>query len=660
MICRRLRSVSAVNLRDPSAFLPMLGLPDRAGLPLTFLCGAGISYPPPTSLPTVRTFIENCAHHCTSNTEVHEALSRAVLDSGGPPPRFEVLVNAISQLGIEAASIGALFDSGSSNILHRFVGNQCEAGAAIITTNFDNCIERTMEGAYGRVVFRGVDLETAGPKTSVIVKPHGSNPIAPPEEAGELVVSIKTLARTAKGFRRFPVWRDYLESLLRGRNVIVIGYSGSDDFDLTPVLLESGPAHIVWIDYAAGSTPHISDPALAGLTVQRFCSSLPSTYMRGDFSITASALFASGVPVAESAGQMNLPVLDDWLEAAFSSAAAKQSLLCAILRHYSLHGLTVKHTGTPLSAEAVIERGAALYYLGSYAESRAALSGVRSYSPSETQLCQASYLVSSACFYAGDTPEAIGASQLHVHLAEKLQDMGELQTALNHAAALVYSIGYLEEARAKYQKVLDFQEQYPSLQAAAMATWGLADIASVSGDGAAAIQGYTEARELCVQLGSPQGVAWMSANLGELLLRSGDYTASERHLNEAEALFTQLGIAAGLLHALACRARLKYCAGDRITARATLLRCVSLLETHLESPALTTVFALSYLLASDLDDRAILDEIRTAAGGSTRKRMGLARTGQAEHRLALYLEVLGANFPDERVYADCYEFIKGD
>lgn len=112
-------------------------------------------------------------------------------------------------------------------------------GAAVVTTNFDNCIERTIVEPYSRVVFRGVDLTGEVPQTSVIVKPHGSNPLDSSEEVSELVVSIRTLAPTAKGFARFPVWRAYLKSLMQGRTVIVVGYSGSDDFDITPVLLES-------------------------------------------------------------------------------------------------------------------------------------------------------------------------------------------------------------------------------------------------------------------------------------------------------------------------------------------------------------------------------------------------------------------------------------
>ena len=126
-------------------------------------------------------------------------------------------------------------------------------------------------------------------------------PLDSSEEVSELVVSIRTLARTAKGFARFPVWRAYLKSLMQGRTVIVVGYSGSDDFDITPVLLESEPAHMVWIDYASDEAPRKSDLASASMFVQRICTSLPSTYMRGNFGMVAARVLGDATPVVTGA-----------------------------------------------------------------------------------------------------------------------------------------------------------------------------------------------------------------------------------------------------------------------------------------------------------------------------------------------------------------------
>src|ERR1035441_3924860 len=127
---------------------------------------------------------------------------------------------------------------------------------------------------------------------------------------------------------------------------------------------------------------------------------------------------------------------------------------------------------------------------------------------------------------------------------------------------------------------------------------------------------YSSALVLSHQLGSGQGVAWMSANLGEVLLRACEYTRSGQYLAEAEELFEQLGIAAGVLYARACRAQLDYCTGDALSANARLLRCLPLRAEHLESPAISTVILLCYLLAKDTEDDGLLVKVRQGGGAA--------------------------------------------
>ena len=627
-------------MASDSSILAALGVPETQLSEVTFLAGAGISYPPPARLPTVVSFIEQVVRHCSNGPDAFDAIARFMRSGATTSPRFEVLVEAIGQLGVDMLSIGSLFDSLSPNLLHRYLARQCEAGAVIVTTNFDNCLERAFRADCVRVVFRGGDLDKSGPPASAIVKPHGSNPIDARDQAGELVVSIRALSRTAKGFQFFPVWRSYLRSLFSDRVVVVVGYSGSDDFDITPVLLESRPRALLWLDYAPGAPPHRSDLSVAAESVRYICEKLPSLYMRGDIGIIAAASVDS--PPVLVTGHSTVPRigLDDWLQATFPSDAGRQELLCTLLRHYSLHDLTLSYTSPPLSAEAVLQRGTALYYRGLYRDACSTLESIGAYSPTTIQQCRAAYLLSSSLFYAGNITEAKSASRRNLELAEQLHDIGEVQTALNHAGALSYSAGERDEARALYERVLSYQDQYPSLQAATMATWGIADIANAAGRGSDAINGYSSALVLSHQLGSGQGVAWMSANLGEVLLRACEYTRSGQYLAEAEELFEQLGIAAGVLYARACRAQLDYCTGDALSANARLLRCLPLLAEHLESPAISTVILLCYLLAKDTEDDGLLVKVRQAAAAALREPLKHSRAGEAEMRWVLCAQVL--------------------
>ena len=636
----------------------MLGVQGRADSKLTFICGAGISYPAPSRLPTVSAFVEKASRHCTDDLAVHEALRNAMHDGTGPSARFEVLVNAISQLGVAPASVGALFDASTANLLHRFAASLCQQGAAIITTNFDNCIERALTKEIQRVVFRGVDLDRLGPEDSVIVKPHGSNPLDQSEVGNDLVITIKELARTAQGFRQFPVWRQYLQSLIFGRTIVVIGYSGSDDFDITPILLESEPGYLVWIDYADGAAPRATGIADASPTVQRICSSLPSAYLRGDIGRLAWRLDEGQSTAGELPSSVSKELVG-WLRHAFPTEAARQALLGVLLRHYGLHDLTVLQTEMPLSTEALVQRGTALYYLGRYEEACETLRRAASGAPTPAQQCQTLFLLSSALFYSGDRGDAAVEAHRYADLAEQLGDIGELQSALNHSAAISYSMGEREEARRQYQRVLAYQAEYPSLQAAAMATWGLADIANASGLADEAVQGYTEARELSRQLGSTQGVAWMSANLGELLLRAREFSQSATYLQESIVLFEHLRIVAGLLYALACRAQLEYCMGESGAASDTVRSCLPMLSGNPGSAAISTVVMLSYVLARQTGDSELLEAIKDATSGAIRQSAELQGKGDDDERWGLCRRILEAGRDDDGLYAACRDFLTG-
>jgi tetratricopeptide (TPR) repeat protein len=648
--------------REPSLWR-LLGMPDASPRDATILCGAGISYPWPSGLPTVASFVTQAVEHCTGDDVVREGVM-GILHAARPPmPRFEVLVEEISQLGVSPAAIGALFDSRSPNAIHYLLARQFKAGAAIVTTNFDNCLERAAHGPCERVIFRGIDLPRRGPISTVIVKPHGSNPLDADDDASDLVVSVRALARTDQGFRLFPIWREYLVSLLRNRLVVVVGYSGSDDFDITPVLLEARPRLLVWIDFAPGRAPEAADMMSAAESVRRFCSQLPSRYLRGDISQVAGRMDhrgadddALGVGATTAAQAPTAPgATERWLRKTFATGASKQALLTVLLRHYSLHEMTIAVTETPLSAEAILQRGAAFYYRGDYARACHALDLVDGFMPTKAQQCQVSYHLSAAAFYGGNMERARRESRKNIALAEELRDIGALQTALTHAGAVAFSMGDAEEARALYERVLAYQDTHPSLYPATLATWGLADLANIAGRAEEAIKGYTIAREMARRLGSGQGVAWMSANLGEMFVRAGELYRAAGDLNEAEQEFGRLGIAAGTLYTRTTQAVLAYRRGASTAAGELLRRCVPLLAAHLESPAITTIVTLAYLVAYDTQDPLLLAEISQSLSYAVREGAAQARTGDAAARWNVSLAVIDAGEMDDAVDPELYE-----
>jgi tetratricopeptide (TPR) repeat protein len=636
---------------DPvSGVLAQLGLHDADLSRVTFLCGAGVSYGPPTRLPTVQAFVEAAFRHCQSDIGALEA----AMAPQDPPRRFEVLVEAIGQLSPAAQLLGSVFDSESPNVLHHFLGAQCMAGATVITTNFDNCIERTWSRPCERVVFLGEDLTLPAPSRAVLVKPHGTNPWEGADTTPvSLVASIRALARTARGFALFPAWRGYLQDCLNGRTVVVIGYSGSDDFDITPLLLDAAPSRVVWLDYDRDS-PHITvaDHSKASGGAHRICVAHNGMYLRGDLSQS----LPPRPPDVRQVRASTKPSLETWLADAFPTGVSKQALLCVLLRHHNLHEETIRATSPPLSADALIERGTALYYRGRYIEACEALGQLAMYRPSVQQECRALYVSSAARLYRNEPAAAKEESLKHLALAESIGDVGEAQTALVNIGGIAFSLGDREEARKCYTKVVDYQARSPALQAVAMATWGLADIANVSGDALSAEKGYREAQVLLDQLGSSVGAAWMAANLGELLLRQGRTAEARKALAAAERRFGVIGNAVGSLFVLVTLARIDFGDGDLVAAQRRVDACLSALAGHQDSVVLPTAVALAYLLACDADAWQLLREVKTVVG--RRFDSGHeARSGEAARRWEICRQVTLAAARNEPLYQQCLRIV---
>lgn len=107
---------------------------------------------------------------------------------------------------------------------------------AIITTNYDTCIERALKDA--QVPFSGIvgpgDKQVAN--AIPVFKVHGSAD----RKDEPLVVSLRQ-----EGL--LPLWKESLfRKLCAGRPVYVIGYSGRD-FDICPILFDTDCLRLLWL-----------------------------------------------------------------------------------------------------------------------------------------------------------------------------------------------------------------------------------------------------------------------------------------------------------------------------------------------------------------------------------------------------------------------------
>jgi hypothetical protein len=140
-------------------------------------------------------------------------------------------------------------------------------GQFVMTTNFDNLIEYALlqlgvpKNKIIPVITKKDFIKYSDPNKLVqkgfypIYKIHGSakNIITEKSTQKSLKTTIKAISRGKVGesiFQLEPYKHLVFENISRGRKLIIMGYSGSDDFDIMPAIqLLRDIKSIMWIDH---------------------------------------------------------------------------------------------------------------------------------------------------------------------------------------------------------------------------------------------------------------------------------------------------------------------------------------------------------------------------------------------------------------------------
>ncbi|UYP48208.1 hypothetical protein NEF87_004493 [Candidatus Lokiarchaeum ossiferum] len=231
----------------------------------TFLVGAGISMNAPANIPSAVQFVKSILELCAPQEEIDSILSLQYL-------RYELLIEKFKiYLDTNLHFLDYLEFATQPNLLHLFLASALLHKQYLVTTNFDFMLERALQAIllpteeykivpvitkadFGRD-FRPYDLVEQG--LCPIYKIHGSkkNIITGEDTAGSLITTMGSLGRdraigetfTLEEYKQQPFY-----NLVKGRTLIVMGYSGSDDFDIGPMLMNLPTIeNLVWIDHSS-------------------------------------------------------------------------------------------------------------------------------------------------------------------------------------------------------------------------------------------------------------------------------------------------------------------------------------------------------------------------------------------------------------------------
>lgn len=191
-------------------------------------CGAGISYN--SGLPLANDLIK----YILKILNVEESDAELILNSNLPFEAFiEILKNEVN-----IDCILDIFDKGAPNTNHEFIASLVNKGLikTILTTNFDRLIEKSLfkigltQGIHYKVYstekeFGELDWESDIVK---IIKIHGCI-----TNKKEMAITLKFVAQSANVENKNKIISAFFSKFVNP-NILVLGYSCSDLFDISP------------------------------------------------------------------------------------------------------------------------------------------------------------------------------------------------------------------------------------------------------------------------------------------------------------------------------------------------------------------------------------------------------------------------------------------
>ncbi len=228
---------------------------------LTFLVGTGCSLDTPSNIPTTRKIMDIIIDYSciTQETEIIKRMTNL---------RFESLIEVFRDAIDHNLRIIDFFEQFTSpNHQHIFLALMIKAGAYVLTTNFDFLIEKALlkVGCTKNQILPVITKQDfkSFPDPSIVMKEgkfplykiHGStkNFITGLDTKESLITTIQALGSNKTDIDIFsiePFKKPLFDNISDNRTLVVMGYSGSDDFDITPAIKKLvNLDKIVWLNY---------------------------------------------------------------------------------------------------------------------------------------------------------------------------------------------------------------------------------------------------------------------------------------------------------------------------------------------------------------------------------------------------------------------------
>ena len=224
--------------------------------PVAVFVGSGLSIADPTALPLANEAIVSLLNLDWVDAEEKFSYTEDLITKNTNlyKIRFEHLLSTFQEWNRhDFGTLLKQFADAEPNWYHEKIARLFSEAklSLIITTNFDSCLEKALEKnkILPKIIINEQYISNTNPRDGVnVFKIHGS--ISRDEKGYHALGLGATLESIYSGLRE---WKEQLLiNILDTHTVVFLGYSGSDSYDINPVLLSHPSPHLLWVMHKTG------------------------------------------------------------------------------------------------------------------------------------------------------------------------------------------------------------------------------------------------------------------------------------------------------------------------------------------------------------------------------------------------------------------------
>ena len=518
----------------------------------TFLVGAGISMDPPTNMPSARQIVRDLLELCAPPEEVEDLLSLEML-------RYELVIEKIKDVfDKELKFLDYLEYVTEPNPIHLFLSNAIIRGNYVITTNFDYMIERALLRVLDKqwhqdiipVISKEDYIIYQDPKGFItsnqypIYKIHGSkrNIITKKDTRDSLITTLSALGKDrAEGetFAIEPYKKPAIFNLMNKRTLVVMGYSGSDDFDIGPALKEMPFLNrLIWIEHSQNNQTEIVKVKKREESIFKEKQShlellLEEISSTGDFEVILIKtntnkfiqtnlwnIFLPYLPINEISlkeSKDTVPIFSKWVKSIYEDQPLIEKYKFASQLFYYLKELEATKRCSQrgmLIAEQTNNVSSKSYFLN---------------------------FLGMINQITGNYENALQNYEDAFQIDESLKDIAGKATDLNNIGTIYLTLGKYEEALQNYHQALEIVERHGDLSSKVTCKNNIGRVYEIRNEFDLALKNYLEAVKSTEKVGDLNRKAALLNNIGTIHKARDEYNKSLEYYNEALGISDLLG-----------------------------------------------------------------------------------------------------------------------